>query len=310
MHNHVLLRLLDYVFVTRPLILIPAWSFYLMGAAEGAKARPSWRAIPSPTAFLTLTLILITAYLLNQIFDRESDALNNKCHFLPRGIFQVRTLTIMAVAAFVAASIGFQRVDAVQRWPLFAALFLSLVYSLPPLRLCARPFTDMVVNAIGYGGLAFVLGFTSFSSELGAGIGLSVPYVLLVAATFLHTTILDIAGDRATGKISTAVLIGEHRSAALAVALHGLGVGVALVSHNYYALVITAGSLPVTLYASRAARRDASSLHVQVMTLVVTLGAIARSPGYAMIVGPLILLSRYYHRRRFGVTYPGPSSSA
>ena len=35
MTKRILLRIGDFIFVTRPLILIPAWSFYLLGARAG-----------------------------------------------------------------------------------------------------------------------------------------------------------------------------------------------------------------------------------------------------------------------------------
>ncbi len=67
-----LLRICDFIFVLRPLILIPAWSFYLIGAATAIETNPDYpRGFPGLTAFLSLTAILITAYLLNQIFDRD-----------------------------------------------------------------------------------------------------------------------------------------------------------------------------------------------------------------------------------------------
>ena len=152
----ILLRMCDFVFVLRPLILIPAWSFYLIGAAQGRNsATPVIAAFPAPPVFLSLTLILITSYLLNQVFDRDSDEKNGKCFYLSRGIFEARTLIILATVSFVAASTVFRNVEGVQRGLLIGTLFLSLVYSLPPVRLCARPFADMIANGAGYGGLAY-----------------------------------------------------------------------------------------------------------------------------------------------------------
>ena len=55
------------------MILTPAWSYFLLGAAEGHQrgertalglSRPLF---PDLAVLLTLTVILITAYLLNQI---------------------------------------------------------------------------------------------------------------------------------------------------------------------------------------------------------------------------------------------------
>ncbi|UCG52368.1 MAG: UbiA family prenyltransferase [Candidatus Latescibacterota bacterium] len=309
------------MFVLRPVILIPAWSFYLIGASEGVGRSSVFRAslpsafgsnadFPSLTAFTCLTAILVTAYLLNQIFDRESDERNNKCLFLSRGIFRARTLVLMALAFFLAASHAFHRTDDALRAPLIVALLMALVYSLPPIRLCARPFFDMFANAVGYGGVAFVLGYTALGSPTDHGVWLAVPYVLLVAATFLHTTILDVEGDKATGKFSTTVLIGVDRSVVLAAVLHACAVVVAIITGRLMAIVVTGVSFPATVYSLFRRDQTVNSFVIQVNTLVVTLAAAAAWPVYLLLVVPLILLSRYYHRRRFGFTYPGPRKTS
>ena len=78
MISRTFLRLCDYIFVLRPLILVPAWSFFLVGAAQGGDRAFLNTALPSSTVLPTLTAILIVAYLINQIFDKDSDAKNNK----------------------------------------------------------------------------------------------------------------------------------------------------------------------------------------------------------------------------------------
>lgn len=292
----------------RPVILIPAWSFFLLGAARSGGAGVFASGVPSPAALLSLTAILITAYLLNQIFDRESDEKNNKCLFLARGIVGVRAVVVLAVAAFMLASLAYHRTDPIQRLPLVAAVALAFAYSLPPLRLCARPFLDLAANAVGYGGIAFILGFGAFDDSRAGALAASLPYVLLVASTFLHTTILDVEGDRAALKKSTTVLIGVPASRIAAAALHAAAFALSLWTADAAAAVVTGVSLPVALYPLRRTRAAASSFVIQANTLVVTLAATLYWPAYLAVVVPLIALSRFYHRRRFGITYPGPAA--
>lgn len=304
MGKQLFLRICDYIFVLRPVLLIPAWSFFLLGAGEALRRNPGGRPLPpSLVVLLSLTAILITAYLLNQIFDRRSDERNRKCPFLTEGIFGVRTLVILALLAYAVASYAFRQIEGSVRLPLIAALVLSLLYSLPPIRLCARPFFDLLANAAGFGGIAFVAGYGSVSDE---AVRLSLPYVLLVAATFLHTTVLDEAGDRETGKISTTVLIGARSSRIAALILHALAVAAAVLNGAPLPILVTGLSLPLSLYALAAADGRSSSLQVQGATLVVTLCAVYEWPVYLAVLLPLVLLSRYYHRRRFGIIYPGP----
>jgi 4-hydroxybenzoate polyprenyltransferase len=308
MGKQIFLRICDYIFVLRPLILIPAWSFYLIGAERAGEQGFYRQALfPSPAVFLSLTAILITAYLLNQIFDKQSDERNRKCPFLADGIFGVRTLIILALLAYAVASYTFRQLEGSVRIPLIAALILSLIYSLPPIRLCARPFLDLLANAVGFGGIAFVLGYGSLTNE---AVRLSLPYVLLVGATFLHTTILDVAGDKETGKITTSVLIGVRISRLAAALLHACAVTISLLDGIMLPIIVTGASFPLSLYALKATGNRSSSLQVQGATLIVTLVAAYLWPVYLVLLVPLIILSRYYHRRRFGFNYPGFGSKA
>jgi 4-hydroxybenzoate polyprenyltransferase len=306
------LKICDFIFVLRPLILIPAWGFYLIGAAQGRGATmPTTTGLPSPIALLSLTSILVCAYLLNQVFDRETDEKNDKCFYLSRGIFRVRTLIIMAAVFFLVAAYAFQGVvSPIQRWTLLLSLALSLLYSLPPIRLCARPFLDMLANAFGYGGCAVVMGFGAYQSSAADAMAVSVPYVLLVASTFLHTTILDVEGDRASGKISTAVFIGERRSTNLAAFFHLLAVLSAFVTSNFVAIVVSGLTVPASIHALKTGTRSASTILVQANTLVVAVVAAFFWPVFGAVLVPLVLLARFYYHRRFGIIYPGPRKSA
>lgn len=329
MITRALLRLGDFVFVTRPLILIPAWSFYILGA-RGGMFGSTWNGYSRAflAGLLCLSAIMITAYLINQVFDQRTDRINNKGHFLTRGILSVRTVVLMALVFFLAASLSFRYTAAVQRPLLVAALVLSLVYSLPPLRLCARPFLDMLANAVGYGGLAFVIGWTAYSRDMTPAWMRAVPYLFLVGATFLHTTILDVDGDGTSGKITTSVKIGAGPSALLAVMLAAAGTGWAFAvswraDRDITAPALLTISLIGFLIAYRRIRRvlvegasgnaaretidRTSSSAVQVATALVTVPAAIREPLYLALVAILVLLSRYYYRARFGIHYPGPA---
>lgn len=292
------------------MILIPAWSFFLIGAHQGP--RPGGFAFGGVRFYelVSLTSISIVAYLINQIFDRESDERNNKCFYLWQGIFSVRTLVLLALVSFFLASFAFRRVGEEGQVLLLALLVLSLFYSLPPVRLCARPLADMLANAVGYGGLSFLLGYGPRAGAWPLAFLHAAPYVCLVAATFVHTAILDMAGDKATGKISTAVFLGDSASRKLALALHALAVVTALADRSAPALIMTLVSFPLAGYAFLSRSAAAESLYVQGITLVVAVAAIIMWPAYAAIVVPLVVLSRFYHRKRFGLNYPGRPKTA
>ncbi len=318
-----LLRIADFFFVLRPLILVPAWSFYILGAHSAR--RPVLATVLNMPGFLCLSAILACAYVLNQIFDEESDRLNDKGHYLTDGIFGVRTMLAIAFVCFVAAALFFRQVQDAQRYPLLAALLLSFVYSLPPLRLCARPGLDLAANAVGYGGLAFVIGRTGSGGDMLRAFVDAAPWMLLVGATFMHTTILDVDGDTASRKRTTTVALGVMPSARLAVGLAAVAAAAAVVSYtraivpDLAPVVVTMASLAAFMVALAAlerargrdlgertlARTRASGTAVQVVTGIVAVAAVLRDPIFILLLIPLVLAARLYYRARFGVPYPG-----
>jgi 4-hydroxybenzoate polyprenyltransferase len=321
--KRILLRLGDYLFVMRPLILIPAWSFYLIGAETGRRQA----AVADTTGFFgappvfyyglcCLTAVLIAGYLINQVFDRESDRRNQKGFYLTQGIFSVRTVLMMAFFGFLVASWAYRFVDSGQRLPLVLALVLSMFYSMPPLRLVARPFVDLLANAAGYGGLAFVAGYAAYHDSQTTAMLLATPYVCLVGATFLFTTILDVDGDKDSGKITTSVVIGVKPSALVACILTAIGWFPALlVSWRLYsdrlAVIILSACLVVFVVAAirtiKSGGTRASSNAVQVATVLITVPALIVRPEYALLLVPILLAARLYYRARFGIRYPGPA---
>jgi 4-hydroxybenzoate polyprenyltransferase len=311
--------------VLRPLILVPAWSFYSLGAHTRRIPRAFEHSAVIQSGFWCLSGILAAAYVINQIFDLESDRLNGKGGFLTRRVFRPRTLLLLAIVCFAAASLLRANTRLVQRTPLVVALLLSLVYSLPPLRLCARPWWDLAANAIGYGGLAYVIGNGAVSNDVMPMILGSVPWVLLVAGTFLHTTILDVEGDAAAGKHTTTVVIGERRSALMSVgfgaAAFVLSIAPRLRGHrvDWLPVLVTGGALAAFLVAyyrlsharalsiaqRYALRSRASSYAVQIPTALVAIAAAWKDPTFLVLVLPLIAFAYVYNHARFGASYPG-----
>ena len=81
---------------------------------------------------------------------------------------------------------------------------------------------DFISNALGYGTIAFAVGwYLSGSNLLQANTFLkaSLPYFLLMCAGSISSTMPDRDGDLIEGKITTAVALGNERANHLAFAL-------------------------------------------------------------------------------------------
>ena len=286
----------DFFFALRPLVLVPAWSFFLLGhgliAGEGF---PTLR-------FLLLSLVLAAVHLVNQVVDAESDRLNGKGFFLQRGIFRARTYVLVAsllLGAALATAWGL----GVAPVGLSAAAALGLSYSLPPLRWSARPGCDLVANAIGYGGLATWIGAGEISAAVpwGARLGAC---MFAVGAVFLHTTLLDLEGDRRTGKQSSGVVLGVQRTRIVAAVLALAGCGAAAAARAPFLLGASLG-LAVLATASWLAPRRCTSGMVSVGgTTLFALAAGLHQPLFLLLLVLLVGATRIYYRRRFSLAYP------
>lgn len=286
------MRFLDAFFALRPLVLVPAWSFFLLGSDPAS----DFHAL----RFALLSAVLAGAYLVNQVTDFDSDRLNGKGLFLQRGIFSRRAYVVCGVAlAAGAIAIALSRRDGAA-WLVLAAA-LGFAYSVPPLRLVARPGLDLVANAIGYGGVALVLGATSWYA---AGPLRLVACGLAVACVFLHTTLMDLDGDRRTGKRTTGVVLGPLRARTWA-AVAGIAAAACAIAAR--APDIAAAASVTALLAIVAGVRPAwvSSRTIVVgATAAFALAAGVRFPWFLVGLVLLALATRAYYRRRFALAYP------
>ena len=299
----------DYVFLLRPMILVPVWTFFLLGARHGAAAA----GIPVDTGrclagLASFTALLGAIYVVNQIADRAVDRAAGKLFLLSHGIITVRAAWIEA-ALLVAASFG---VAVALLPPLFtgilaASLALGAAYSLEPVRLKRRPALDVLANAVGNGALNTLAGWTALGAPLD-GWWTLLPYPLAVASVHLATTIADIGADAGMGLKTSGVALGAARGLVTAAALMGGAAVAASLARNHVALAASLLSLPFFLIPARSvtspARSAGALLPAKTATLLFSAVAGYLFPPYLPVLAAVILLPRLYYRRRFGIDYP------
>ncbi|UCE02551.1 MAG: UbiA family prenyltransferase [Candidatus Latescibacterota bacterium] len=294
------MRLLDFLFALRPLVLVPAWSFFILGWGLLGDAV----AFP-PDRFLFLSLVLAGVYLVNQVVDFESDRINRKGFFLQQGIF-TRRLYVAAAGVLLGAGIAGAVVRDAFPALVVASAFIGLAYSLPPLRLSARPGFDLLANAAGYGLIAVLLGAgreALASAALRSWVAVPAASFLAVAAVFLHTTVMDLDGDRRTGKRTSGVLLGRERCVRLAAACGVAATAAALTSATPVLIVACAATAALAILA--VVRPSFPSRAVCVgSTILFVLAAALFAPLFLVAIAALALATRLYYRRRFALAYP------
>ncbi len=110
-------------------------------------------------------------------------------------------------------------------WTYATCFLLSLVYSVPPLRLKAVPGVDLAINMAGYGAFNFAAGALAPGTGLehpglfSAIVWLAFGFAFLFGAFYPMTQIYQLAEDMAKGDRTLVVRFGTRNVLALSVAL-------------------------------------------------------------------------------------------
>lgn len=306
--------LADALFVTRPMLWVPVLGFSLFGylrgtASLGVSAVPArWPGVPGPVLG---TLVLFACavgcvYVLNQIADRRVDERNDGFAMLAHGNVPLVCAVVSAVV-FGAAPVVYGLVVG-NRWLAAlsaAAVLVGALYSFPPTHFSGRPVLDFVTNAVGYGVIAFAMGWVCAGASVGVPmVAASLPYVLLMCAGSISSTLPDIAGDAASGKHTTAVVFGARTAHGLALALLCGSLLCSVFLRDLVCAVAGAAALP--FYVAYAVRPVQSLMEAtyKVGGGIAMVVVAVYVPVFAVVGVGVLLATLLYFRLRFGVSYP------
>ncbi|MBD3321500.1 MAG: hypothetical protein GF350_10445 [Chitinivibrionales bacterium] len=249
----------DAVFIARPVVLVSVWGFSVLGYYRAAMVyrsatyRTMWKNV-NASGFLWMvvfSLSVAAVFIVNQIADSEVDRDNDGFPLLINTDFSTKASWFIA-AWYGVLSVCIPLAAGYSALALLAAcaLGLGMVYSLRPFYFSGRPGLDFLSNAAGYGVVAFCAGWVlavppeEFDVQRFAAC--AIPYFLLMCGGSISSTIPDIKGDRAGGKITTAVYLGERYAHFLATAfVVSAGIGALLVRDP---LVVLAAGISLPLY--------------------------------------------------------------
>ena len=296
----------DLIFAGRPILHLPIWSVYLVAFHYHQQLSGDHFGLTDLLVMTGLSLLAAGAYWLNQVYDVETDRINDKLGFLQAGYLSDRTL----MAAFVIVSTLSLLLAvwiSLSTLVIFSQLFLlGYLYSTPPFRLKDRAFWGLFANAWSFGflvPLTIVPGLTEHNSGL-LGWDNPIYFLYSVGAIYLLTTIPDRDGDRKAGKRTLAVIWPVGLVKLLALSFLAVAAFFAYRS-GFAALVYLAiGSMFPVLLALLipipAFERAAAKFPVLLLTLL----AGALYPIYLVFIVVLIVLTRLYYLRRFKLVYP------
>lgn len=297
------MKFLDYFFLIRPVLMPPVWTILLLGHRRSIQLTGESH-LPG-LALLLVTFLVGGVYVLNQICDIESDKLNNKLFFLAQGHISKRSalvemilLNLLSIvpAFLISLEIGLLF--------MLGALF-GVIYSVSPFALKNNPLGGLITNALAHGSLAFLIGWSMNRSVSVESTLFSLPYLFAVAAVYLNTTIPDIEGDQATGKITFAVRWGKTITVALSTFLVALSIVLSLIVNDVPFLIASALTLPFFAFAALDRRERAVMVSTKASILLLSIAAGVFYPWYFLILILGFIAARLYYRMRFNMDYPG-----
>lgn len=302
------MRAADLIFLTRPLLLCVSSAFFFAGACRGfaPAAVALWPAAMSAMArnFSLFTLIVASSFVINQVFDVESDRLNQKNFIIGSGLLRRWEAAALCAALSLAALVAaFGSASPVRELGI-AGLALGFAYSAPPVRLKGRPLADMLANGLGFGLLGFAFGWLSVLPYEDSMLLKAAPYALAMCAVFLLTTIPDEAGDRSAGDRTTCVVMGKEWVARAGLVMLVAAGGAGLATGEAPCVLGAVASLPAFIAAAAEPSLGMSVLAGQFAGRVFFAVMCVAAPQLAVLGALAYWLSKTYYARRLGLDYP------
>lgn len=310
-----IVKLVDLLMVTRPIVLIPVWGFSSLGFIEAILKKNSIiikKTWETTNSFLYINILMFSlsvasVYVMNQLADIEADKKNGGLPLIASGIVSEKSakwiifFTTIIPLTFFAIFKEFILLCAV-----IITLFIGYIYSFRPLRFSGRPFLDFLSNALGYGIIAFGVGYTLggknlFNKEF---LFASLPYFFLMAAGSISSTIPDYEGDAADNKKTTAVTLGILPSHTLALFFLLVSLSIAFIKKDL--IVLLSGFPAIPFYIGYYFKRKRFFLEAtyKIGGAICVLVSFVGLPFFFIISTIVFIITFLYFRICHGTTYP------
>jgi 4-hydroxybenzoate polyprenyltransferase len=311
----------DYFFLIRPTLLIPVWTFLLLGYYWGKRCSEfgvgsgEWGVrsfefqLPASEflwVFLLYSALMSGVYILNQITDRETDRINKKLFLLSENIIPVKFALIEMAILFlfaIAFSIIFFQLSLFTLF-VFLSLIMGIFYSVPPFKFKGKPVFDLLWNSLGFGFLNFSVGWLATARFSPGMVYHSLPYVLSVGGVFLTTTIPDISGDEDSGDRTTGVFLGKRKTGLLSSLFLFLALVSSFIVRDPVCFIASSIALPLFLFAvlKDGVRFYLISIRIGAPLLVILTAFLF--PYYILLLVITFASLKIYYKNRFSLSYP------
>lgn len=297
-----MVKVLDFIFAARPMLLLPVWSLYLI--ANNYYFGTNSFGTDDFIVLACLTLLVAGAYYINQIYDYHSDLINKKLGFLQSGKISKNEMIIVYVVFSMIAIISGFKISLFLGVVFCAVFILGYIYSAPPLRLKDRPILGLLSNGIAYG-ILVPLSIPGFAQQPDYLLMILPTYLFMtVSAGYLLTIIPDRDGDTKTGKQTLAVILSDRSIIIVAIVLLLFSLLLAWEMNHLYLMLISSVSLMLYFVILISPKNNLILMACKLPILLISILAGYYYPGYLVFLLALLFLTRLYYKKRFGMVYP------
>jgi len=298
--------------VLRPTLFFPVWTVFLAGYHANTLFDPKNSIAGSGLietrnpifSAVLLTLLMGAVFIFNQVADIQSDKTNQKLFFLANGIIK-KNITILEAALLTIFSVGaaFLLDNKLGLIFLTVLIFTGIIYNFTPFVWKDKPILGIVVNFCGGWSVA-ACGWIAAGTSSWKFIIYAIPYAVGLVAVYLLTTLPDIDGDKATGKITFGVKYGRKASTYLAVGFEFVAVLISYLLKDYMLFLPALVSFPLFLIAAVSQEMDDVFRTIKFTVLFASLAVCLKYPLYFVIILVTFYFSKWYYRKRFDLEYP------
>ena len=295
-------RILDRLFLIRPVLLGPAWTMVLVGRYRASECGFGEGANGVGAVMALFSLLMGGIYVLNQVQDVDVDRLNNKLFLLANGWVSVKSARVQGWMLMTLAVAGAFRLQ----WKLGVLFLVSMALGMAyNAGWKGRPVGGLLANMAGFGLLAFVVGWMAGTSPFGwKALWCSIPYPFAIGAVYANTTVLDVEGDRKIGKNTLSVRFGCDGALWLGLAFVACAGAAAWMVGDR--IMLLSGGIALPFFGWMMISKDARAIDraSKVAMLALSLRMAWAYPWYLALMGGTFLGSRWYYTKRFGMRYP------
>lgn len=219
--------------------------------------------------------------LFNDYWDYDLDKISRRKSGYPLAKDQISRSTVLNLSiGFMVIAIVLSLVISIWFTLLIAScIFLSIIYSAPPIRVKNRPGYDLILNASGAGILCSLAGWVAVKSLDGFPFFWLIPMFFGVAAIYIPTTIIDHDSDKEKGVNTIAVRLGKRRAFHLGLvciaiancAVMAMGLRNYIISPEFVSLVWPIAVSQVVLYWALLKEQTFKNVYITIVGLAVLL---------------------------------------